>query len=180
MKLTNPEKLTLLMLSEIYDKLGLQETNTALIREAIYSDNTWALTWEMPGVVGNSPDPTPPLVSEVVNYLDMWSFLEGAYKRFDGPTQDKIKSEFRGAPLRFEGFDSNNEGELLGIARILVEHMNRYTHFSGRVNDTHMPVREIYARMYQAFEPMRKGLMHGGLSPEQVLEVLQARRFPGN
>ena len=48
MKLTNPEKLILVMLSEIYEKLGIQgETDTKFLLNAIYEGHTWALSWKM-------------------------------------------------------------------------------------------------------------------------------------
>ena len=59
MKLSNSEKLILTMLAEIQEKLGIQNgTDTKLLTSAIYSNNTWALSLEIPGIVGGSPDPT--------------------------------------------------------------------------------------------------------------------------
>src|ERR1700735_20135 len=105
-KLTNPEKLILLMLSEIYEKLNLDQVDTKLLRSAIYSENTWALDWEMPGVVGSDSEPTPPFVRQVVNYLDMWTFLEEAYARFDSAAREQIEKEAEpfGKHVRFPGF----------------------------------------------------------------------------
>ena len=70
MKLTNAEKLILLMLSDIYEKLGLDGININLLRSAIYTENTWALDWEMPGVVGSDSEPLPTHVREVVAGVD--------------------------------------------------------------------------------------------------------------
>lgn len=180
MKLTNPEKLTLFMLSEIYDKLGLDDVNTKLLRKAILSENLWALDWEMQGIVGSKSEDTPPDVSEVVNYLDMWSFLEEAYESFGAADKALVKKEAHpfGDPVRFSGFDGNNEGELISIADMLVGHMNRFQRFKGRDLNSHVTLRENYARMYQVFEPMRATLMNGGLSPAQVVKVMQAKRHP--
>lgn len=183
MKLTNPEKLMLLMLGEIYDKLGLTEFDTNLLRSAIYSENTWALDWEMSGVVGSDGEETPEDVKDVVEYLDMWSFLEEAYATFDEEGRSLIAktAEPLGKHVRFPGFDGNNEGELLSIARILVEDMGRFSRFAGRDLNSHVPLRESYARMLKIFESLRGSL--GGvrmLGPEQVAEVLKARRNPSS
>lgn len=179
MKLTNPEKLILLMLSDIYDKLDLDQVDTKLLRSAIYSENTWALDWEMPGVVGSDSEPTPPLVIKVVNYLDMWSFLEEAYSNFDSTTKMKIEKESEpfGTHVRFPGFDGNNETEALSIARLLVEDLSRFSRFKGRDLNSHAPLIQTYARMYSVFEPMRSTLIGpSGLNSAQVVAVLKAMR----
>ena len=47
MKLTNPEKLILIMLSEIYKKLDIQDgIDPKFVESAIYSDNTWGFEWK--------------------------------------------------------------------------------------------------------------------------------------
>ncbi len=179
MKLTNPEKLILLMLSEIYDKLSLEDVDTQLLRSAIYTENTWALDWEMPGVVGSDAEPTPPLVEEVIHYLDMWSFLEEAYSAFD--STEKMRIELEAAPfgkhVRFPGFDGNNETELLGIARILIEDMGRFSRFKGRDLNSHFPSREKYRNMFEVFAPFRLELNGlSGLSVENVISILRANQ----
>jgi uncharacterized protein len=182
MKLSNPEKLILLMLSEIYDKLGLTDVDTNLLSSAIRTENTWALDWEMPGVVGSDGEPTPPLVIDVVNYLDMWSFLEEAHSSFDLPAKERVAAEAEpfGSHVRFPGFDGNNEGEAISIANILVNDMGRFSRFKGRNLNSHAPLMDNYRRMYNVFEPIRvslSGTRH--LTPEQVIVVLQAMRHPG-
>lgn len=179
MKLTNPEKLILLMLSEVYDKLGLDQIDTKLIRSAIYSENTWALDWEMSGVVGSDAEPTPPLVKDVVNYLDMWNFLEEAYSSFGNVDRERVEKEAApfGKHVRFLGFDGNNEGDALSIALVLVEDMGRFSRFKGRDLNSHAPLLSNYARMYRVFEPMRASLVGpGGLNPDQVIDLLKAMR----
>ncbi|MDP1654647.1 MAG: YfbU family protein [Hylemonella sp.] len=178
MKLKNSEKLILLMLSDIYDKLGMNEINTRLLKSAIYSENTWALDWEMQGVVGSDAEPTPPLVAEVINYLDMWSFIEDAHAGFAGPERLKVEKEAEpfGKYVRFPGFDGNNESEMLGIARILIEDMGRFGRFKGRDLNSHVPMRHHYAEMFRVFEPIRLTLTAArSLSPDQLVEILQVQ-----
>ncbi len=181
MKLSNPEKLILLMLSDIYDKLDLLDVDTNLLRSAIHSENTWALDWEMPGVVGSEGEPTPPLVHDVINYLEMWSLLEEAYSSFDEQTKDRVAHEAEpfGRHVRFPGFDGNNEGDVFSIARILVNDMGRFSRFKGRDLNSHAPLLATYARMYEVFSSLRTSLTaNRTLSPEQVISVLQAIRHP--
>lgn len=183
MKLTNPEKLILLMLSEIYDQLKLNDINTTLLRAAIHSENTWALDWEMPGVVGSDSEPTPPLVTDVINYLDMWSFLEEAHSSFDDVTKERVArdAELFGKHIRFPGFDGNNESEALSIALLLVNEMGRFSRFKGRDLNSHTPLMEIYSRMFKVFETIHTNMTGARtLTPEQVIEVLRARIHPDN
>jgi len=180
MKLTNPEKLILVMLAEIHEKLGIKDgMDTKLLTSAIYSNNAWALSWEMPGIVGDSPDPTPPEVNEVTSILDMWSFLEEAYESFSAIEKAKIKIDADpvGSDVQFSGFDGNNEPELLSIARFLVEDMGRFSRFKGRDLNSHHPSIEAYRRMLSVFEPIRATLVGHGLSVTQVVEILKDKRY---
>lgn len=182
MKLSNSEKLILLMLGEIYEKLELKNIDTNLLRSAIHSENTWALDWEMQGVVGSDGEPTPPLVVKVVNYLDMWSFLEEAHSSFDQPAKDFVAQEAEpfGRHVRFPGFDGNYEGEAFSIAQILVNDMGRFSRFKGRDLNSHASLLENYARMYEVFEPIRASLSGTrALEPAQVVAILQAMRRSG-
>ena len=44
MKLTDPEKLILIMLTEIHEKLKIENgIDSKFVQEAIYSDNTWTM-----------------------------------------------------------------------------------------------------------------------------------------
>ncbi|WP_264627871.1 YfbU family protein [Candidatus Symbiopectobacterium sp. NZEC135] len=79
MKLTNSEKLILTMLSEIYEKLGMNDGHNEIdgnfVKSAIQKNHTWALSWKYQGIAFDEED-QPHEVDEVVNYLDMWDFLE--------------------------------------------------------------------------------------------------------
>lgn len=177
MQLSNPEKLILLMLSEIYDKLELNQVDTNLLRSAIYSENTWALDWEMPGVIGSEGEATPQIVRDVVGYLDMWSFIEEAYATYDVSSRELIAREAGpfGRHVRFPGFDGNNETGALSIARILVEDMGRFSRFKGRDLNSHAPMIPAYDRMIEVFEPIRSSLTGvRPLAPEQVVSILLA------
>jgi uncharacterized protein YfbU (UPF0304 family) len=180
MKLTNPEKLILTMLADIHKKLGIENSvDTKLLTSAIYSDNTWALSWEMPSIVGDSPDPTPPAVSQVSDILDMWSFIEEAYASFGASEKKKIEAEANpfGTHVQFSGFDGNNEAELMSIARFFVEDMGRFSRFKGRDLNSHHPSIETYRRMLAVFEPIRKTLAGHELTAGQVIELLNAKRY---
>jgi uncharacterized protein YfbU (UPF0304 family) len=180
MKLTNAEKLILTMLADVHEKLGIDEFDTKLIKQAVYSNNTWALSWALPGIVGDSAEPTPPEVSLVVDFLDMWSFIEEAYDRFDATEKSALeaKADPFGKHVKFSGFDGNNEAEYMSIASFLVQDMNRFSRFAGRDLNSHCPSIEGYQRMLAKFSAIRPTLDGRGMSVEEVAEVLNARRHP--
>src|SRR4051794_33439179 len=117
MQLTNPEKLILVMLADLHEQAGLKTTNTKLLKEAIYSNNTWALSWEMSGIVNDNADPTPPAVSEVVDILDMWSFIEETTEKLDSHQKAELATTApKARSPKFPGFDGNNESDQFSIA----------------------------------------------------------------
>jgi len=179
MKLTNPEKLILIMLSDIHKKLGIQEgIDPNFVESAIYSDNTWGFEWKYTGVFASASEPTRPEVTEVLNYLDMWELIEIAYSHLDEEGKKelatKVDSPF-GKNVEFRGFDGNNESEYIGITRFLVNDLERFVHFKGREGlNSHMPVLGIYRRMYQVFEPLRRTLINKPLSVDQLAVILKS------
>jgi uncharacterized protein len=183
-KLTNPEKLILVMLAEIHEALKIKNgVDTELLKEAIWSDNTWALTWEMPGIIAGGPkEENPPEVKVVVDILDMWDFLEESHEKL-GPV-DKKRVEIEAAPfgtrVRFSGFDGNNEGRLMSVATFLIKDMDRFSRFKGRDLNSHgSPPVDAYLRMLAVFEPIRAKLDGNGLTADQVIQILQAKKYPG-
>jgi hypothetical protein len=184
MKLSDGEKLILVMLSELHEKLGIKgEIEPKFVREAIFSGNTWGLKWQYPGIF-DSGESSEAVVSEVVNILDMWSFLEGGYKKLSKADKARVEKEAEplGKDVRFHGFDGNNETEYMGVARFLIDHLNRFaSFFKGRDLNSHMPSIDGYRRMFAVFEPMRSSLGFGGkenLDATQIIEILKARIHP--
>jgi len=178
--LTNPEKLILTMLAEIHEALSIENgIDHKLLKEAIYSDNTWALTWEMPGIIGGGQkEQNPPEVDEVVEILGMWRFLEDSYDMLGPEDKKKVETEAKpfGSRVRFSGFDGNNEGRMMSIASFLVEEMGRFSRFKGRDMNSHgNPPLDAYRRMVDVFEPT----VHADpLNAEQIIEILKAQTHP--
>jgi len=178
MKFTNAEKLIVTMLADLHEKFEIDNVDTRLIKQAIYSNNTWALSWELPVMAGDSLEPTPPEVSLVVDILDMWSFVEAAYERFN--ETEKSELEAKAGPLsnhvEFVGFDGNNESQYLSIANFLTKDMKRFTRFADRELNSHCPVIDGHRRMLREFLLIRPKLVNRRLSVEEMAGVLSARR----
>jgi hypothetical protein len=132
MELSNGEKLILIMLSEIYEKLKIEgEVDPEFVRKAIFDESTWALAWKYLGIVGSGSESTPSVVKDV---LEMWELLEHSYNRLQATDREKVKAETKpsGYDVRFSGFDGNHETEYMAAARVLINDLDRFSLFKGR------------------------------------------------
>ena len=179
MELSDGEKLILIMLSEIYEKLQLDgEIDPQFIKSAIFSENTWGINWKYSGIPFED-DKTPQIVKEIANILDMWEIIETSYEKLS--EKDKILVEKEASPFgrnpRFHGFDGNNESKLMGIAIFLIDDLNRFQRFIERDLNSHYPSIDVYRRMYAVFEPMRLGLKNL-LNANQLIQILREKVHP--
>ncbi len=178
MQLTNSEKLILVMLSEVYEKLdikGVSGVDPKFIQSAIFSGHTWGVEWKYSWIFDN-PDAQPPELNDVINILDMWSIVEEAYEAFDGDQKAQLEQlafPFGNGP-GFPGFDGNQEGEFSSIATFLTEHLDRFTRFKGRICDSGIPSVATYRRMYEAFETVQPALFNRRLTVNELAHILNA------
>ena len=171
------EKMLMLMMRDVYKGLKLKgaETDFDFVAQVIYGGHYWAPTWTMSGLFHGYAD-KPEDVSFTVNVLDMWSFMESAYAKLSKKEKERMSADasHRGQTVSFPGFDGNNETEHLGIARFLIEEMNRFSGFKGRDLNSHAPTLVRYRRMLAIFLPMRATLDGTSLSLDQLIKVLKA------
>ena len=120
------------------------------------------------------------ILSETLDILDMWWFIESACARLSDEDKARLRKEYPpfDADVRFHGFDGNNEHEHLGIAHFLVNRMGRFDIFKGRDLNSHFPSIEGYRRMLSVFKPIRQNLGDSRLSTGQVTMLLKARAHP--
>jgi hypothetical protein len=174
-RFSDGEKLIAMMLAELIEKTGLPvETDVKHVQQSIVGGHYWSLAMEMPGIFHGHTD-NQSRVRFVTDVLDMWSFIEEGYETYsDDEKADLAASGFE--HVEFPGFDGNNEGEYLSIARHWTDDLSRFSRFSGRSLNSHHPVVEGYAQMYAAFEPIRAKLIGRRLSVTEMKTVLGARR----
>ena len=180
MKMSDGEKIIVLMLSELYEKLGVDgEMEPEFLRSAILNDNLWGIKWKYSGIPFSESD-DPAIVKEVVDILDMWSFIESSYDELSEP--QKIELEMMANPFgkdpKFRGFDGNNESEYMGTAMFLVNDLERFQEFEGRDFNCHHRSIEMYNRMLMAFEPIRKNANFRLLSLQELAVVLKSGVHP--
>jgi uncharacterized protein YfbU (UPF0304 family) len=180
LKLSDGEKLILLMLSEIHEHLQIKNgVDTKLVQSAIYSGNLWGLKWQLTGVF-HDHEAAPEVIEEVVNVLDMWSFIESSYSRFSSDDKRMIEQEAKpfGQYVQFTGFDGNGEAEYISVARFLVDDLERFSSFKGRELNSHLPSLDAHRRMLGVFNRLRPTLTSGLLTATQVVELLKEKLHP--
>jgi uncharacterized protein YfbU (UPF0304 family) len=170
------EKMLILMMGDLYRQLQIKgaEMQPDFLADVIYGGHYWAPKWEMNGVFhGHTDDPEE--LKHVVNVLDMWSFMEEAYEVLTPDEKALIVQEVGSwaTDVKFAGFDGNEEGAQMQIARFLVEKMNRFTRFKERTLNSHTSTFKRYADMYRLFEPIRPTLVGKRLSVQQLIDLLK-------
>jgi uncharacterized protein YfbU (UPF0304 family) len=174
------EKLNLLMQCEIYNHLGIDgEIDPKFVGAVINGGHNWALKWEYTGIFHGHQD-NENTVSEVVDILDMWLFIESGHKSLSKQDKSRVKMEAKpfGEHVAFPGFDGNNESEHLSIAIFLTRDLGRFSFLKNRGLNSHCPSIEAYQRMFAVFEPIRRNLTGGELNATQIIELLQAKMHP--
>ena len=168
------------MLSELYERLEISgEIDPAFLQSAIFSDNLWGIPWQYSGIPFDEQD-TPQVVKDVVDILDMWSFIEDSYERLSNEEKVQLARDARpfGDNPKFQGFDGNNESEHFGAALFIVNDLNRFEKFKGRSLNSHHPSIETYLRMLKVFLPIRKTLGPDLMSIEQLTAILREMTHP--
>jgi hypothetical protein len=173
MKISDGEKLILLLLCEMYEHLGIRgEYDVRFVKSAILNKQTWGIPWHLSGVPWDSRD-VPPEVREVADLLEMLSCIERSFAALSQEDRDHLKATVplaEGSQI-FAGFDGNNESEHLAVAQFLIHELGRFQRFKERELNSHMPMLATYRRMYAAFELIRHALVDD-LTKGQLVELL--------
>src|ERR1700735_3175851 len=123
------EKLVVVMLCQLFKHLKVKsEIDPAFVEDVINGGHYWALDWEYPGIFHRHEDAAT-VVSEVVDILDMWRFLERGFGALSKTDKDRVAAEAEpiGKYVVFDGFDGNGEAEHGNIAKFLIEKLDRFT-----------------------------------------------------
>lgn len=176
MKFNNGEKLILVMLSEVYKKLGVEgEIDPEFVKKAIFRDHTWGLRWKYHGIFGESKDDDPPAVNEVVKILTMWRAIEGAYKKLPMEDQEKLKKDagYFEDDIGFCGFDGNDEAEHLSITTFLTKDLGLFDEFKDRNINSHTEMLPRYRGMLSMYELSLENLRNRSFNASELLAILQ-------
>lgn len=180
MKLSDGEKLIILMLADLHKALKIKdaEIDPAFISKAILYDKLWGINWEYHGIPFEKSE-DPPALKETADFLDMWMFIEESYAKLSTADKKLLEKEAEpfGTHVIFPGFDGNNE-EHYGIARFLIKDMKKFEHFAKHELNSHSISVDAYRRMYRVFEPMRIHLGSRRLNAGELIAILKERTHP--
>lgn len=182
MKISDGEKLILLMLSEVYDRLEIDgEIEPDFIRSAIFNDKAWSIPWKYVGIPFEDQE-TPEIVSEVLDILDMWSFIERSYSELTDNEKSFVIENAApfGENPTFPGFDGNNETNYMSTASFIVNDLDRFEEFKGRNFNSHCPSIDSYKRMLLVYKPLFQQLNFQPLSAQNLVDILKERTHPDN
>lgn len=175
MKLSGGEKLILVMLSEVYERLGIEgEIDPEFVKKAIFRDHTWGLRWKYDAIFAGSEDDDPPAVNEVTRILTMWRAIEGAYKRLSPEDQEKLKKDagYFEDDIAFYGFNGNDEAEHFRIATFLIMDLGLFDEFKDRGINSHNETLSCYRKMLSVYEPSLENLRNRNFNASELLAIL--------
>jgi len=181
------DKLIIAMLADLYKHLKVNgEIDAELVMGALSGGHHWALRWHptrMSAHLFHNHEDREEDVAFVLDVLDMWDFIEAAFRELPEQDRTRIAAEVDGPfgkHVKFLGFDAqsqNNESRLLYIAEFMVEKLGSFkSTFGGRDLDSHIPMADKYRRMYRVFAPIRPTLIGKTLSMGQLIQVLKAAK----
>ncbi|WP_052721941.1 YfbU family protein [Pseudomonas synxantha] len=184
MEFSNQQKLIITLLTDIHSHLEIEsDIDPDFVQRMVSSGQGWALGWKYPGLFEDLGD-DPEGVKYVADVLEMWSVLEESFKNLDAAGLKALAdtSPHSGKDVKFPGFDGNNEHRYLHIARIFVEDLDRWSEFTGRIVNSHMPTTDGYRRMLEVFDEIRSNKMsnsdYGLFGVEALAKVLNGWRHP--
>jgi uncharacterized protein len=178
-RFSDGEKLNTLLLCHLIQSTGAStEFDPRFLASVIYGGHYWALDWEYPGLFHDETDRRE-TVTEVVDILDMWTFIEDGFDALSPDQKRRVttESQWGADQIRFSGFDGNNEGKHFSIANFLVREMERFSRFSdGRSLNSHTETVGGNLKMFRVFEPIRVKLVGRKMSGDEIVTVMEARR----
>lgn len=179
MEFSDPQKLIVTLLTDIHQALGIENSiDPMLAQRLVNSDRGWALGWAYPGIFESTE--TPEHAKFVADVLDMWDFLMQAIEELDPADRARLEalSPVFGKNVAFNGFDGNNETELMSTVSIFVNDLGRWSRFKGQDFNSHMPCADGYARMLEKYREDDDSF--DDLSVEKLAAILNERVHPAN
>jgi uncharacterized protein YfbU (UPF0304 family) len=173
MKLSDGERLILLMLGDLYKHLKVQgEIDGDFVQNTILSDQLWGLHHEYQNLLPGHTD-YPEEVSEVFDIFDMYRLLDRHY----GYLSPEDKKAIDPHDIKFPGFDSHDTGPHTGIARYIVEELELWPEFKANATGG-VHTLDRFQRMLRVFLPIRNELGSGNMTVEQIKSVVDERIHP--
>jgi uncharacterized protein YfbU (UPF0304 family) len=171
-QVTSAERLILVMLCEIYKKLGIDgDIDPEFVLNTLYSGQHWGFEWKYDNLL-RAEGADEKTVDETSDFLDMWYILETSFENLPKEDKERVQNGniLTRDGVKFPGFDLNNDPHF-GVARYLIEDMKRFDHFKDRYLNSHSQNLGRHRRMYEKFDPIRAELHSRGLSADEILHI---------
>lgn len=173
MKLSDGEKLILIMLADLYEKLGVKgEIDPAFVRDAITSEQTWGLHWKYHGIPFDEKK-DPHEVKEVCDILQMWSVIEASYKDLSDDDKLLVKASYQHSAVKFDGFYLNNETEHYGIAKFLITKLDRFAEFKDHYLNSHSHSLTRHRSQLHRFDAVYDNRGGDLLTAEEIIKIIK-------
>ena len=171
MKLSQGEKLILLMLCDIYERANIQNSiDVNPIRQAISTGNTWAIP-DIPDGIENES-----VKDKVFAILEMWRALESSYKSLDDAQKMNVNQQIAPFKVEFAGFDGNAECVYMNVANFIIQDLNRYNEFRKRDLNSHCRTIDTYTRMLNVYETVKvESSNFHQLTEEDIISIMRIK-----
>ena len=159
MKMTDGERLIIVMLAEVMEALKLnREIDPKLVKSLACNNDGWAIAEKYSGIF-DCDAPSKELVDETRDILWMWDIIEYQIEQLTGDDAEEAKG-FRWN--KFNGFDGNRDPHI-GIARTFIQKLGSFPTFKDRDLNSHSPLSLTrYQDMSVKFDHY---LNNGGVTP---------------
>lgn len=177
-RFTDGERVILAMLAEIHEATTEKGEFRERVMDALWGGHWWSFKWNT-SLLHDHVDKVEDVIF-VNDVLDMWSFLEERLANLTPEERAKVDDEAApwGSRAKFNGFDGNNESELIGIARHIMGDGMSWRRFEDHELNSHCPTRSTYGRMLAAWKPIRPRLADRPVSVDELIAVLKAKSWP--
>lgn len=180
MQISNAEKLIVHMLCDIYDKLEIDpdgnNLNHKFIEKAIVTDNSWAINWKYGDGLAFSKEDTPQTAKDVVEILDMWRVLEAKLGELDVDLKNELVTKLDSNDIpEFDGFHGNREFDHISAAEFLIEDMERFTEFKGRIKEAYTEMAPSYLAMLEVFTRIQKSVPMNNFTIDDLAQIFNAK-----
>ncbi|WP_374498205.1 YfbU family protein [Vogesella indigofera] len=108
----------------------------------------------------------------VLDILQLYDALKFSYEKLAD------KSGIDPSDIEFDGFDGNNESEMLGFADALFKDARFESLLKGRDLNSHYPTYDVYCRMLEKWDEL--GRPQFPLSKVAITAIIDARIHPEN
>ncbi len=187
MDLSKGEKLLLVMLCDLYQQLSIRsDIDPQIVKNAIVNDQTWGIEWQYSGLLGSEGGPFPPIVKEVGDILDMWSFIKESYAHISSTEKTNLQilsgglCEVSGDKMAFPGFDFDSEQEYYAVTKFFLSELGMFPALKADSLNACTPVLEGHKRMMDVYMPMRMGVSGRLLNGSELLEIFKSQEFLDN